>query len=155
MRFLPGRPASVRSWINNTFSSVHLAVEKGTEDTRSTISQNQRLAQCPVAKFETKNGACTTHGCVTEKLGILSWQLTMPSVSRRCPDSSVIRASISYVLHYTPWQDWEKWKFPLHGESQKRWKMVVPLESTRIGVHVLADINVALRLERNDVDSVG
>ena len=51
-----------------------------------------------------QNGACTTQGCATEKLGTLSWQLAVPPVSRRCRDLTVIRASMSHVLHHTPWQ---------------------------------------------------
>ena len=47
-----------------------------------------------------QNG-CTTQGCATDP----QLAADSPSVSRRCPESTIIRASISHMLHYTPWQD--------------------------------------------------
>ena len=74
--------------------------QKTPIEMRTKTSQYQQLCSVPgrTCMYD-QNGACTTQGGVPEqKLETFSWQLTVPPASRRCPVSSDIRASISYVL---------------------------------------------------------
>ena len=86
MRQLPGRPASVRQWINNKTSNVLLAVEKNPS---SIGSQTQSFSLHSLAN-STKMVRDRGRDVCRKMLETFGWQLAVPSASRRCPDSSLI-----------------------------------------------------------------
>ena len=170
MRFLPGRLASVCSWINNKPSSVHLAVEKRTfsNDQNGAWActtqrgvpeqnlENLQLAADSATSF-TSLSSFLRHTCINQLRVVthalqslkLGWNNTAAQRKRLVPAVKTLSSGGATTLIFIAFLE-----LTIRHALKSLLEHVRGARQLNIHVQILAGVNVAFHvaLERNDVE---